>query len=84
MLAAALGGLDAFVFTAGVGENAPQIRSRVAERLAWLGAEIDEQANMDGGPLISTPDSRIALYALPTDEELMIARHTLALVGDAD
>jgi acetate kinase len=82
MLAAALGGLDAFVFTAGVGENAPQIRSRVAERLAWLGAEIDEQANMDGGPLISAPDSRIALYVLPTDEELMIARHTLALVGD--
>jgi len=84
MLAAALGGLDAFVFTAGVGENAPQIRSRVAERLAWLGAEIDEQANMDGGPLISAPDSRIALYVLPTDEELMIARHTLALVGNAD
>jgi len=82
-LAAALGGLDAFVFTAGVGENAPEIRSRVAGRLAWLGAEIDEQANRDGGPLISTPESRIALYVLPTDEELMIARHTLALVGNA-
>ena len=81
MLAAAIGGLEAFVFTAGIGENAPEVRSRVAARLAWLGAEIDETANAGGGPVISTPASRVALYVIPTDEELMIARHTLALIG---
>ncbi|MEX2696953.1 acetate/propionate family kinase [Rhizobium mongolense] len=79
-LAAALGGLDAFVFTAGVGENSPPIRARIAERLAWLGAELDPAANEAGAVLISTPASRVTLYALPTDEELMIARHTLALI----
>jgi acetate kinase len=80
MLAGALGGLDAFVFTAGVGENAPAIRARIASRLTWLGAELDPAANEAGAKLISTETSRIALYVLPTDEELMIARHTLALV----
>jgi acetate kinase len=80
MLAAALGGLDAFVFTAGVGENSPLIRARISERLAWLGAELDAAANEAGETLISTPASRIAIYVLPTDEELMIARHTLALI----
>lgn len=80
MLAAALGGLDAFVFTAGVGENSPPIRARIAERLAWLGAELDPAANEAGAVLISTSASRVALYVLPTDEELMIARHTLALI----
>ncbi len=81
-LAAALGGLDAFVFTAGVGENSAPIRARIAERLAWLGAELDPVANEAGALRISTPDSRVALLVIPTDEELMIARHTLALVGD--
>lgn len=81
-LAAALGGLDAFVFTAGIGEHSPVIRARIAERLAWLGAELDEAANEAGETLISTPASRVALYVVPTDEELMIARHTLALIGD--
>ncbi|MGR9451369.1 acetate/propionate family kinase [Rhizobium leguminosarum] len=81
MLAAALGGLDAFVFTAGVGENSPPIRARIAERLAWLGAELDPAANEAGAVLISTSASRVALYVLPTDEELMIARHTLALIA---
>ncbi|NNU39172.1 acetate/propionate family kinase [Rhizobium sophorae] len=80
MLAAALEGLEAFVFTAGVGENSPAIRARIAERLAWLGAELDPVANETGAVLISTPASRVALYVLPTDEELMIARHTLALI----
>lgn len=80
MLAGALGGLDAFVFTAGVGENSAPIRARIADRLAWLGAELDHAANEAGAMLISTAASRIALYVLPTDEELMIARHTLALV----
>ena len=81
LLAAALGGLDAFVFTAGIGENSPPIRARIAERLAWLGAEIDPEANAAGEGRISTPSSRVALLVVPTDEELMIARHTLALVG---
>jgi acetate kinase len=80
MLAAALGGLDAFVFTAGMGENSAPLRARIAERLRWLGAELDPVANAAGAMLISTPASRVALYVLPTDEELMIARHTLALV----
>jgi acetate kinase len=78
MLAAALGGLDAFVFTAGIGENSLEMRARIAEKLRWLGAVLDPAANAAGGPLISTRDSRIALYVIPTDEELVIARHTLA------
>lgn len=80
MLAAALGGIGAFVFTAGVGENSAPIRARIAESIAWLGAELDPAANSIGATLISTPSSRVALYVLPTDEELMIARHTLALL----
>ena len=83
MLAAALGGLDAFVFTAGVGENSAPIRARIAERLAWLGAELDAAANESGAITISAPASRVALHVIPTDEELMIARHTLALVSPA-
>jgi acetate kinase len=79
-LAAALEGIDALVFTAGVGENAPTIRARIATRLAWLGAELDPAANDAGLLRISTPASRVALLVVPTDEELMIARHTLALI----
>ena len=78
-LAAALGGLDAFVFTAGIGERSAPIRARIAERLAWLGAALDPAANEAGALRISTPESRVALLVIPTDEELMIARHTLAL-----
>ena len=78
MLAAALGGLDAFVFTAGIGENSPGIRARIAEKLGWLGAALDPKANASGGPLISTPESRLKLLVVPTDEELMIARHALS------
>jgi acetate kinase len=80
LLAAALGGLDAFVFTAGIGENSARIRARVAEKLAWLGAELDPAANAAHEALISRPQSRVALCVVPTDEELMIARHTLALL----
>ena len=83
MLAAALGGLDGFVFTAGVGENSPVIRARVAKHLAWLGAELDPQANEAGRTLISAPGSRLPIYVIPTDEELMIARHTLAVLREA-
>ncbi|NRP74515.1 Acetate kinase [Ensifer psoraleae] len=80
MLAAALDGIDAFVFTAGVGENSAPIRAWIAEGLAWLGAELDPAANDAGAALISTAASRVKLLVVPTDEELMIARHTLALI----
>ena len=79
MLTAALGGLDAFVFTAGIGENSATMRARVAERLEWLSVALDPAANAAGQTLISRPDSRVAVHVIPTDEELMIARHTLAL-----
>lgn len=81
MLAAALGGLDAFVFTAGIGENSDGIRARISEKLAWLGAELDGKANASRKPLISRPESRVKLYVIPTDEELMIAEHTLATIA---
>ena len=73
-------GIDGFVFTAGIGENAPAIRQAVAQRLAWLGLELDPDANAKGGPLISRKGSRVACYVIPTDEELMIARHTLRVL----
>jgi len=77
MLAAALGGLDAFVFTAGIGENSPTMRARLAEKLAWFGVALDPAANASGATAIAKTDSRVGLYIVPTDEELMIARHTL-------
>jgi acetate kinase len=80
MLAAALGGLDGFVFTAGIGENSPTIRARIAEKLAWLGVVLDRAANADGKSLISRPESQVAVLVVPTDEELMIAQHTLAFL----
>jgi acetate kinase len=80
MLAAAMCGIDGLVFTAGVGENAPTIREAVAKRLAWLGLELDPAANAKGTGRISAPGSRIACYIIPTDEELMIARHTLKVL----
>jgi acetate kinase len=79
-LASALGGLDAVVFTAGIGENAATVRARIAGRLAWLGADLDPETNAAHALRISTADSRVALLVVPTDEELMIARHTVALV----
>jgi acetate kinase len=81
MLAAALGGLDAFVFTAGVGEKSDFLRARIVEKLGWLGARLDPVANTGGIASISAPDSRVALYVVPTDEEWMIAKHTLALLS---
>jgi len=80
MLAAAMQGLDGLVFTAGVGENAPAVREAVARRLAWLGLDLDPAANAAGKGCISRPRSRIACYVIPTDEELMIARHTLRVL----
>jgi acetate kinase len=82
-LAAALGGLDGLVFTAGIGERSAAIRARVCARAGWLGIELDETANGAGGPKISSAGSRVAVYAIPTDEEQMIARHTLAVLGRA-
>jgi acetate kinase len=76
-LAAAAQGIDALVFTAGIGEHAPLIREHVCRHAAWLGAALDTTANNAGGPRISTPDSRVAVWVMPTNEELMIARHTL-------
>jgi acetate kinase len=81
MLAAALQGVDALVFTAGVGENSAPVRAAIAARLGWLGIAIDADANAKHARLISRPESRVAVYVLPTDEELMIARHTLALLS---
>ena len=80
-LASAMSGLDAFVFTAGIGENAAEIRARIATGLEWLGVQLDLEANQRADTQISTPQSRIKVYVLPTDEELMIARHTLAVLN---
>jgi acetate kinase len=75
-LAAALGGLDAIVFTAGIGENSRSLRERVCKDAAWLGVELDTSANESGGPRISAAGSHVSAWIVPTDEELMIARHT--------
>jgi acetate kinase len=83
MLAAAMGGIDGIVFTAGIGENAPSIREKVLRRLEWLGVEIDPASNARGGPCISTRKSRVKSYVIPTNEELMIAYHTLHLLKKA-
>ncbi len=71
-LAAVLGGLEAFVFTAGSGENSAIMRERIAKKLNWLGAQLDPARNESGEMLISTADSQVTLYVMPTDEELMI------------
>jgi acetate kinase len=76
-MAASLGGLDALVFTAGIGENQPGTRARLAERLRFLGVELDEKANHRGDARISPAGARVATYVIPTDEEIVIARHTL-------
>jgi acetate kinase len=80
-LAASLGGLDALVFTAGIGENAPAIRARVGAAAAWLGVRLDAAANVAGAFRIDAPGSGVAVLVVPTDEERMIAEHTVALLG---
>jgi acetate kinase len=80
-LAAALGGLDALVFTGGIGENSAVIRGRVCRDAAWLGVERDEAANEARGPRISRPGSRVVAWVVPTNEELMIAQHTRRLLA---
>jgi len=82
-LAATLGGLDAFVFTAGIGENAAAVRAWVCQRLAWLGVALDTAANEAGREAISAPQSRVAVRVMPTDEELTIARQIRSLLAAA-
>ena len=77
-LAAALDGLDALVFTGGIGENAAPIRERICQDAAWLGVALDREANVNGAPRISLETSRVPVWIVPTDEETMIAHH----VGD--
>ena len=79
-LAAALGGLDALVFTGGIGENSDVIRAKVCRQAAWLGLELDESANEKTTRRISMPDSKLSAWIVPTDENLMIAHHTLRQV----
>jgi acetate kinase len=80
-LTSVLGGLDALVFTAGIGENSPEIRRRICEASAWLGMELDSQNNNQGGYRISSRGSRVSVWVVPTNEELMIARHTGVVLG---
>jgi acetate kinase len=80
-LAAALRGLDAIVFTAGIGENSRSLRERVCRDAAWLGVELDPAANEGNGPRISATGSRVTAWVIPTNEELMIARHTRRLLA---
>jgi len=79
-LAAVLGGLDGLVFTAGIGENSAEIRARIVDASAWMGITLDADTNRRGGPCITTADSAVSAWVVPTNEELMIARHTYALV----
>jgi acetate kinase len=80
-LVAALGGLDAIVFTGGIGENSRSLRERVCRDARWLGVELDAAANAAQGPRVSSAGSRVSAWVIPTNEELMIARHTARLVA---
>ena len=80
-LAAVLGGIDGLVFTAGIGENSAEIRQRICRASAWLGIELDAEANARRGPRISAPSSKVSAWVIPTNEELMIAQHTGRLLG---
>ena len=82
-LAAVLGGVDALVFTAGIGERSAEIRRRICERLGWLGVRLDATGNAAHGPRITTANSRVSAWVIPTDEEQMIARHMASLLGIA-
>jgi acetate kinase len=82
-LAAALGGLDALVFTGGIGEHSSLIRAKICQQAAWLGLEMDHLANESAATRISMNDSKLSAWVVPTDENFMIARHTQQLVGIA-
>ncbi|MGH7131580.1 MAG: acetate/propionate family kinase [Phycisphaerales bacterium] len=81
-LAAALGGVDALVFTGGIGENAPSVRAAICGLSRWLGVEFDEHANARGEPRVSRSDSRVSVWVVPTNEELMIAKHTMNVLAE--
>lgn len=81
-LAAALGGLDALIFTAGIGEHSTIIRERICREASWLGLHVDEVVNAANGPRISTVDSSVSAWMIPTNEELIIAEHTVRVVGE--
>jgi acetate kinase len=80
-LTAVLGGLDGLVFTAGIGENSSEIRRRIGEACAWIGIEMDPEANRGKGPRISRAGSKVSAWVIPTNEELMIARHMGSVLG---
>jgi acetate kinase len=80
-LAATIRGIDGLVFTAGIGERSADIRRRICDASRWLGMDVDPEANARHGPRISTPSSRVSVWVIPTNEELMIARHTSLLLG---
>ena len=79
-LAAALGGLDVLVFTAGIGQHSAAVRERICGNAGWLGVRLDHEANLGGGPVISCDDSTVSVLVIPTNEELMIAQHALACI----
>jgi len=81
-LAMSMGGIDGMVFTAGIGERSAEIRVRVLRRMGWLGFVPDDAANDTGASRLTRPDSPRPAFMIPTDEEIVIARHTLALLGD--
>jgi acetate kinase len=83
-LVAALGGLDVLVFTGGIGEYSATVREQVCRDAVWLGIDLDPRANTAGGPCITRPDSRVSVWAIPTDEDLMIARHAVKLISAAN
>ncbi|MFO1124965.1 MAG: acetate/propionate family kinase [Methylocystis sp.] len=83
-LTAVIGGLDALVFTAGIGERSPRVRTGVVEGLAWLGLALDAAANARNDPIISASRSRVPVFVTPTNEEAMIARHTIETAGLSD
>jgi acetate kinase len=76
-----MSGLDGLVFTAGIGEHAAEIRARVCRDAKWLGVVLDEKANLNGGPRISAEQSPVSVWMVPTDENLMVARHTRRLLN---
>ena len=80
-MTAVLGGLDGLVFTAGIGENSAEIRKRICKKCRWLGLELNEAVNTTHSPRISSQSSKVSVWVVPTNEELMIARHTGSLLG---
>lgn len=83
-LVSVMGGLDALVFTAGISENASEIRARICKAAAWTGLVLSEEANARGSPCISDPASKVSAWVIPTDEERMIALHTREVAGQTD